>query len=158
MQSIEYVSFTKIDPIDFLPVLNKPTTREHLVKHQVFDRQSINQWVQGKLEEDAAPGCKVRAIKIDNQLAGWCGIQCDEGKYEIAVVIDEAYWGIGKSVFLETLQWARELEHKSVYIHFLHTRPEYRFLKRLSKNIYKSEMLGSQFTTYELEVNQLIGE
>lgn len=90
---------------------------------------------------------------VDKQLAGWCGIQREDGKYEIAIVIDDRYWGLGKKVFREMLGWAREFGHKTIYIHFLYTRPEYRFLRKISKNVYESVLMGSKFTTYELEVN-----
>jgi len=153
MNCIEYVKLDAIEPSKFLPLLNKKTTREHLIDHDLFDADKVKEWVQGKIDVNASQGCKVRAIIVDKQLAGWCGIQLEDGKYEVAVVIDDGYWGLGKSVFRELMAWAKELGHATVFIHFLHTRPEYKFLRKMSKNVYESELLGSKFTTYELEVN-----
>ncbi len=49
--------------------------------------------------------------------------------------------------------WAKDFNHKTVFIHFLYTRPEYKFLRKIAKNVSQSELYGSQFTTYELEVD-----
>lgn len=153
MCSIDYLELNQIDPPDFLPLLNKQTTREHLIDHELFDVDRAKKWVHGKTEVDASKGCRVRAITVDGSLAGWCGIQFEEDKYEIAVVIDDRFWGLGKTVFRELMKWAKEFGHATIYIHFLHTRPEYKFLRKLSTKVYQSELLGSRFTTYELEVN-----
>lgn len=152
MHCLEYVTFDEIEPIDFLALLNKRTTREHLIDHERFDTDKVKEWIQSKIDVDSSQGCRVRAIRVEKQLAGWCGIQREDGKYEIAVVLDDSYWGLGKSVFREMMIWAKELGHTTIFIHFLHTRPEYKFLRKMSKSVYESELLGSTFTTYELEV------
>lgn len=152
MPRLEYLAFSQIDPADFLPMLNKQTTRQHLIDHELFTPDTAKAWVQSKIDVDACQGCRVRAIKVDNQLAGWCGIQLEEGQYEIAVVIEDIYWGLGRPIFREMMGWAKELGHTTVFIHFLHTRPQYKFLRKMSKNVYVSELMGSTFTTYELEV------
>jgi len=152
MNRIEYVNFNDINPNDFIPLLNKQKIREHLIGHPFFDEVSIKEWLEDKITVDSSLGCKVRAIIKDKKLVGWCGIQLEDEKYEIAVVIDENYWGLGRQIFGEMMVWAKELGHKIVFIHFLYTRPEYKFLRKLSKGVYESELLGNKFTTYEIEV------
>jgi len=152
MVAIEYPEFNTIDPSDFLPLLNNRNIRKHLIEHELFTISTLTSWMQTKMEVDATSGCKVRGIVCDGQLAGWCGIQLEEGKYELAIIIDDKHWGLGKMVFKEMMHWAKELKHDEVYIHFLHTRPEYKFLKKISKNVYKEKFFGSTFTTYQLAV------
>ena len=152
MDNIVYVKLNELNSDQFIPLLNKQKLREHLMEHELFDESSVKQWLESKIKVDSSLGCKVRAIVIDKQLAGWCGIQLENEKYEIAIVIDDGYWGQGRKIFRELMGWAKELGHKSVYIHFLHTRPEYKFLRKISKNVYESELFGSKFTTYELSV------
>jgi hypothetical protein len=108
--------------------------------------------MHSKLEVDATSGCKVRGIFFDGELAGWCGIQLEGDNYELAIIIDDKFWGLGKKVFKDMMRWAKELAHEVVYIHFLHTRPEYKFLKKMSSNVYKTELFDSTFTTYQLSV------
>ena len=153
MSSIEYVKLSKVNPNDFIPILNNQKIRKHLIDHELFNSDIVNTWIKDKNIVDSTCGCRVRAIIFNNQLVGWCGIQLENDKYEIAIVIDEKAWGLGKKVFYEIMYWAKDLGHDEVFIHFLHTRPEYEFLRRISKNVYESKLLGNKFTTYQLAVN-----
>jgi hypothetical protein len=149
---ITYQKFEELNPNELLPILNKKSTRAHLMSHDLFDFATASSWIQTKVKVDSTHGCKSRAILVDGKLAGWCGIQPEDTKYEIAIVIDDKYWGIGKVVFKQLMAWCKEFGHKSVLIHFLHTRPEYRFLCKLATHVYQSELFGEKFTTYELTV------
>jgi len=153
MTTIKYLTFHEINPNEFIPLLNSQKIREHLIDHTLFDLDSIKAWTDSKIEVNSSDGCRVRAIVCNNHLAGWCGIQEEDDKYEFAIVIDEQFWGLGKTVFQEMMRWAKELGHDEVFIHFLHTRSDYKFLQNIAKNVYKTKMLGSQFTTYQLTVS-----
>lgn len=155
MSSIEYLHLSEIDPADFLPLLNKASTREHLIKHELFTVAKVEDWIKAKLAEDNKEGCKVRAIILDHQLVGWCGIQSDDGAYEMAVVIEDRFWGLGKTVFADVMNWAKALGHATVLIHLLKTRPEYKFLRKMASKVYESEVFGSEFLTYELAVDEV---
>jgi len=152
MNTIEYVKFDDVKPEKFIPLLNKLKIREHLIQHELFNINSATIWMQSKILVDSSLGCKVRAININHQLIGWCGIQFEDGKYEIAIVIDDNSWGVGIKIFHEVMSWAKVLGHKEVYIHFLHTRPKYKFLQKMAKQVYESELFGSKFNSYQLTV------
>ena len=155
MKKLEYVKFDEIDLKYFKDLLNKQIIREHLIEHELFDLNSVDSWIKEKIEINNIQGCRVRGIYSNSDLAGWCGIQLEKGKYEIAIVLDDRFWGIGKSVFVEMMGWAKEFGHDEVFIHFLHTRPEYRFLRKVSKNVYETVLLGHKFTTYQLVVDHM---
>lgn len=70
----------------------------------------------------------------------------------MAIVLDDKFWGMGKTVFNDIMRWAKELGHDEVFIHLLHTRPEYRFLRKISKNVFETQLLGDKFTTYQIPV------
>lgn len=152
MNTVEYPEFSTINPSDFLPLLNSEKIRKHLIEHDLFTIDTLTTWMHSKTEVDATLGCKVRGIICNGEVAGWCGIQFEEGKYELAIIIDDKFWGLGKTVFKELICWAKELKHNEVYIHFLHTRPEYKFLKKIAKNVYEEDFFGNKFTTYQLAV------
>jgi len=152
MVTVEYPKFNRIEPSEFLPLLNSEKIRKHLIEHQLFTIDTLITWMQSKIEVDAISGCKVRGIVCNGDLAGWCGIQFEEGEYELAIVIDDKFWGLGKRVFKDLMCWAKELNHDEVCIHFLHTRPEYKFLKKMAKNVYETDFFGNTFTTYQLTV------
>lgn len=152
MSKISYVRMDQVTPDQFLPLLNKQKIRTHLIEHLLFDDKTAQEWLAEKVEMDAYPKCRVRAVIVDSRLAGWCGIQLEDGKYEIAIVLDDEFWGVGKRVFQEIMEWAREFEHQTLLIHFLNTRPKYKFLQKMANNVYETELMGSKFTTYELAV------
>jgi len=151
--NIKYIKLSNSNPNDFLSFLNKQKIREHLIEHEPFDLNSVTAWINSKGDVDAIEGCRVRAITCNDQLVGWCGIQLEDGKYEIAIVIDEQFWGLGKTVFQDMMGWAKEFGHNEVFIHFLHSRPAYKFLQKIATKVFETEMLGSKFTTYQLAVN-----
>lgn len=152
MRSVEYLKFSAINANDLLPLLNSQKIRKHLIQHELFTIETLRSWINSKIKVDVTSGCRVRAIVCEGELAGWCGIQLEEGKYEIAIIIDDKFWGLGKQVFTDMMCWAKELGHKEIFIHFLYTRPEYKFLKKIAKNMYEAEYFGSKFTTYQLTV------
>jgi len=149
---IQYVPFEKVSPDELLPILNNEKLREHLMPHPEFDMDSAREWKLSKIEVDNTEGCRVRAVIINGELVGWCGIQLEYDHYELAIIIDDQYWGLGVKVFKQLLAWAEELGHQSVTIHFYHTRPKYKFLQKRSQRVYESELYGQRFTTYELIV------
>lgn len=152
MNAIEYKKLSEVDQNDFILLLNNQKLREHLMEHKLFDTDSVSAWINSKIEVDSTYGCRVRAVIYNNRLAGWCGIQLEEEKYEIAIVIGSEFWGIGKKIFKDIMHWAKALGHEYVYIHFLHTRPEYKFLHKIATNVSETELFGNKFITYQLGV------
>lgn len=152
MNSIKYLKFNEINPDDLLSVLNQENVREHLVPHRLFDSYSIREWIKGKIAHDSMPGCCIRAVSVNNAIAGWCGIQKDNENFELAIVISKSYWGTGPLIFKDLIFWAKEFGHEEVLIHLLETRREYRFLKRMSTATYNTNMLGRNFITYRISV------
>jgi len=152
MNKIEYIHFSQVNPEQLLEILNDALLRKHLVAHAVFDTTSIREWMDQKIQSDSVPGCRVRAVSIDGELAGWCGIQPDDSGFEIAIVLSQRFWGSGISVFKALMRWARELGHQDIKFHLLETRLEYTFLKRKAQAVKKTQILGRTFTTYILSV------
>lgn len=152
MKSIEYKSLQELDKTELLAILNKSKVRQHLVSHDEFDLASLEEWLAGKVAVDASTGCRVKGIVVDGCVAGWCGIQFENEAYELAVVLDEAYWGIGTAVFRELLEWVSEFGHSHVVLHLFNTRPEYRFLWKMASRVYQSTIFGQQYTSYQIKV------
>ena len=121
--------------------------------HDQFDHKSLANWIKQKNSCDALVGCRVRGILINQQLAGWCGIQDDELGYEIAIVLAKPFWGYGKLIFKTMRAWAKEFGHSELIIHLHESRPNYKFLSKLSKNkVTKSTIRGSRFSSYHVPV------
>lgn len=154
MSDIEYLGFDALEPKAFLALLNRAKVRRHLVKHQQFDEPAAAEWVAQKLSIDSMPGCRLRVVSLDGELAGWCGIQPDADGFELAVVLDEGYWGIGLKVYKTMMSWAQAFGHDFVNIHLLSSRPEYRFLQKMAASVTRSEWQGEAFVSYRIAVPQ----
>lgn len=153
MNHLSYLPLNQVGLTELISLLNKARVREHLMTHAVFDQDSAQQWIESKMAVDALQGCQVRAVMVDGFLAGWCGIQLENNQPELAVVLDDQFWGVGKRIFKDMMRWAKDLGHSTVYIHLLDTRPSYRFLEKIAERVYPSHLYGHQFTTYEIAVN-----
>ena len=154
MSEIKFVGFNHVDPESFLAVVNEEALRKHLIDHAYFDSVSIKEWMENKVKTESLPGCRIRAIYIDEVLAGWCGIQPDDNGFELAIVISQKFWGFGISIFKTLMCWAKELGHKEVLFHLLESRPEYKALNRIATKVHKTELLGRCFTTYYISVGK----
>jgi hypothetical protein len=152
MSEIQYVSLNNVDACDVLALMNKQKTRIHLMKYPAFDQRSIQVWIDAKVQLDTLAGCRVRAVVIDGVLAGWCAIQQEGGAYELAIILNDTHWGLGKQIFSELMRWAKEFKHDFVLIHLLETRREYKFLRRQAIEVSKSSVMGHHFLTYKLKV------
>lgn len=152
MSRITFSSFKKVNPEDLLAIVNEDSLRTHLVDHPYFDSTSLKSWMDEKISIDSMQGCRIRAVYIDGELAGWCGIQPDDNGFELAIVISRKFWGFGISVFKSLIGWANEIGHEEVLFHLLESRPEYKALSKISSKVQKTEQLGRCFTTYYIPV------
>ncbi|WP_317933492.1 N-acetyltransferase [Halioxenophilus sp. WMMB6] len=153
MTPVQYLPLSEVSPQQILPLLNQSKLRKHLIDHPLFDEASAAEWLAEKVQMDSQPGCRVRALTDGQQIIGWCGIQREAGAFELAVVLADSHWGLGRSIFIELLTWAKKFGHEELYLHLLHTRPEYKFLTRRAKKVEHTEIMGSQFTSYLISVN-----
>ena len=85
MSGVEYIAFQELNRSQLLDVVNKERVRKHLVSHDAFDEATLEAWIASKVDVDMTAGCKVRGIKVDGDVAGWCGIQYENGGNELAL-------------------------------------------------------------------------
>lgn len=152
MNHIEYVDLQTLNRVELLNILNNKKVRKHLISHGEFNVVSLDEWVKSKIRINSTSGCKIKGVKINAAVAGWCGIQYENGAYELAIVLDANYWGVGVAVFKELMKWAGELDHRNVVLHLFNTRPEYKFLRKMASRVDKSTVFGQEYTRYELRV------
>jgi hypothetical protein len=154
MSEIKFLCFNQVNPEDFLAIVNDESLRIHLIDHPYFDAPSLQAWMEDKIRVDGIQGCRIRAVNIDGELAGWCGIQPDDNGFELAIVISQKFWGFGIPIFKILMCWANELGHKEILFHLLDSRPEYKALIKMSTKVHKTEQLGRCFTTYHVAVGK----
>jgi len=147
---IRYAPFDQVDPDAMLGLLNDDVVRRHLIAHPRFTAASIRDWIHSKRIIDTKTDCRVRAVYIEDQLAGWCAIQPDPQGVELAIVISPRFWGAGGRIFKALLTWAKALGHNEVRFHLLDSRKPYRALIKRASRVETSEWSGRSFTTYIL--------
>ncbi|MBX2870126.1 MAG: GNAT family N-acetyltransferase [Acidiferrobacterales bacterium] len=152
LDELKYVRFDQVDPEDFLAIANEPAVRAHLVDHPFFDGFSIRDWVNEKQKLELLPGCRIRAVYIREELAGWCGIQPFDNRFELAIVLSRRFWGNGLIIYRTLMQWAKEFGHHEVLFHLLESRPGYRSIHKVASHSQKTCLLGRWFTTYTIAV------
>jgi hypothetical protein len=152
MSLLNYCGLEEVKEDELLALLNDERIREHLVEHDTFDKIKLRSWVEEKGELNDIEGCRIRAIKQNDMLIGWCGIQLEGNDYELAIIISSSHWGVGKRVFNDLMSWAKEIGHKEVVIHLLDSRSEYRFLRKIAKEVSVCNIMNRNFTTYRLVV------
>ncbi|WP_428033217.1 GNAT family N-acetyltransferase [Amphritea sp.] len=154
MSEIEYSLFGNVNPEEMMGIVNEDSLRVHLIDHPYFDVISLQAWMEEKIRVDSTQGCRIRAVYIDGELAGWCGIQPDDNGFELAIVITKKFWGFGIPIFKTLMRWANELGHKEVLFHLLESRPVYKALNKIATKVQKTEQLGRCFTTYHIPVGK----
>lgn len=154
MSEIEYSLFDNVNPEEMMGIVNEDSLRVHLIDHPYFDVISLQAWMEEKIRIDSTQGCRIRAVYVDGELAGWCGIQPDDNGFELAIVITKKFWGFGIPIFKTLMRWANELGHKEVLFHLLESRPVYKALNKIATKVQKTEQLGRCFTTYHIPVGK----
>jgi len=154
LDNITFKHLSDVNRTELLTVVNEAALRAHLIVHPTFDEPKLENWISEKQLIDENTDCRVRAVYVDNVLAGWCGLQPDPYGIEVALVLSQSFWGYGIPVFKQLLGWASQLGHKEVVFHFLDSRPRYKALNILAHKVIQTEQFGRLFTTYFISVDE----
>lgn len=115
----------KVDKDLMIRLLSHPSIQRHMpLSSSSFGEKEYNAFIAAKEKIWKEHGFGPSAYFVDDQFIGWAGIQPDDGDdFEIAIVLDPQYWGYGKQIFKELIQYAfSELKLHSVMILFPPTR------------------------------------
>lgn len=137
----------------WLELLNAESVRRHLLQHPQFTSASLQTWLQSKIREDQRPGCRIRAVLSDGELAGWCGIQLETDGHELAIVLSHRFWGHGRQVMNQVVAWAQEMGHRQLLAYLPTTRPQTRAIgKMFGEPVGVRNIQGHEFNTYRIMV------
>ncbi|WP_191833737.1 GNAT family N-acetyltransferase [Pseudomonas fluorescens] len=71
-----------------------------------FDDVSAKEWVKQKDAQWEQYGYGPWAFLIDQQFAGWGGLQYEEGDADLALVLHPSFWGSGRAIYQEIVKRA----------------------------------------------------
>ena len=97
-----------------------------------FNESACDTFITAKEELWAKYGFGPWAFFVNDQFAGWGGVQPEHGEADMALVLHPGYWGIGKVLYNEIISRAfGEMGFRSVTVLFPTSRTRIKGLLRL---------------------------
>ena len=139
----------------WLDLFNDKRVRKHMpLASEFVDTEWVENWIRHKIESSENSPFKVQSVWINENFAGWAAIQKDEVEYEMAIVLNPTYWGVGIKVFEKLIKGFQESKIKeNLYVYL----PTSRNIKNIAKKfkVFDEgiiEIDGIQFTKLRLNV------
>lgn len=105
--NIELTRLKNIDTRLLVDLMNNPQVRRQMpLTFDNFSEQDCNDFISAKEALWNEYGYGPWAFLIDGQFAGWGGLQPEAGDADIALVLHPAFWGCGKTLFSQNVQYA----------------------------------------------------
>ncbi|MEM7550778.1 MAG: GNAT family N-acetyltransferase [Bacteroidota bacterium] len=105
--NIQFKRLTEIDKSLIIELMNNPLVRRQmpLLKGE-FTESDCDKFVAAKEQLWVEHGYGVWAFIIDDQFAGWGGLQAEDGETDLALVLHPDYWGVGRTLYKEIIDRA----------------------------------------------------
>ena len=152
---IEYRRLTEVASPDLIALMNHPLVRRHMpLASGRFDDSDCARFIATKERLWSEHGFGPWAFVVDGQLAGWGGLQPEQGEADLALVLHPDYWGLGQRLFADIIAQARVGgRHDSVIVLLPATRIRVRGLRRLGFEQDGEVLLeGHRFIHYRLRL------
>ncbi|MBN2479351.1 MAG: GNAT family N-acetyltransferase [Parachlamydiales bacterium] len=110
---------------------------ERVIRHMAFERvtlensivivnDAIDHWNRYNIGSYAVIDSKT------NKLIGWAGFKALNGDFELLIVISSNYWGIGKKIYDELINKAKnEFFLEKIYLFLPITRKSFKYIEKL---------------------------
>jgi hypothetical protein len=149
--AIAYRNIDDVDLTEMCTILNSDDVRHHLIKHDLFTEHSIKEWISGKKSLCLLdPRVYIKSCYFEQRLMGWCGIQMENGRYGLGIILDKDYWGFGRQIYRHLLDVADRLKIRELYVYLLGNRHSSRALIREGWIPLGTDSLeGFQFLVYK---------
>ena len=92
---------------DIIALNNNPDVlRQMPLGRPDFDESKCKAWVAQKEAQWALNGYGPWAFFVEDEFAGWGGLQHEDGDADLALVLHPDYWGLGRVIFDEIVRRA----------------------------------------------------
>lgn len=104
---IEFRKLEDVNKADIMELMNHPLVRRQMpLAKDKFDDTAYQAFITAKkqlwLQHKYGPW----AFIIDRKFAGWGGLQFEQGDADFALVLHPNYWGIGKRIYNQVIEYA----------------------------------------------------
>lgn len=151
--NIELKKLNEIEKSNIIDLMNNPLVRRQMpLLKSDFTETDCDLFISTKEKMWKEHGFGPWAFVINNQFAGWGGIQPDNGEADLALVLHPEYWGVGKVLYKKIINKAfNELGLDSIQVLFPPTRTRIKGLLRLGFTKDRVlEVENEQFIRYVL--------
>lgn len=105
--NLEFKRLTEVGLQDVISLNNHPEVlRQMPLGSPNFDEAKAKEWVRQKDLQWEQHGYGPWAFVIDEQFAGWGGLQHEDGDADLALVLHPRFWGSGKVIYQEIIKRA----------------------------------------------------
>lgn len=150
---IQYRYLHEVDPQDIIALMNLPQVRKLMpLTFDNFNEQDCNKFVTAKQQLWEEHGYGPWAFVVNGEFAGWGGLQPEDGKADLALVLHPNYWGIGKQLANDIIKKAfTEMNLECVTVLFPPTRTRIKGLLQLGfVQTDELDIDGKTFIRFEL--------
>jgi len=151
---IKFKRLTDVEKKDIINLMNNPLVRRQMpLLKGTFSESDFNQFIAAKELLWTKYGYGPLAFIINNEFAGWGGLQPENGEADLALVLHPNYWGTGKYLYKEIIKRAfGEMKLESVTVLFPPSRTRVQGLIKLGFEREAEVMIGNQqFIRYRIE-------
>jgi ribosomal-protein-alanine N-acetyltransferase len=104
---LEFKRLTEVGLAEIISLNNNAEVlRQMPLSSANFDDVSAKEWVKQKDAQWEQYGYGPWAFLIDQQFAGWGGLQYEEGDADLALVLHPGFWGSGRAIYQEIVKRA----------------------------------------------------
>lgn len=151
---LEKKRLTEIDRAIIIDLLNHPLVKKYMpLSLPHVGEKEYSDFINAKEAIWTTHHFGPQAYLKNGTFIGWGGLQPDDGDFELALVLHPDYWGYGKHIYKELIEYAfQELKLPSVVIYFPPTRTRIKGLLRAGfQKDGETAFSGCQFIRYRLK-------
>ncbi|OHX35016.1 hypothetical protein BJL95_16530 [Methylomonas sp. LWB] len=109
VMNLKLVRLSEISLADIIALHNDSRVLRHLpLAVGGFDAHQCQQWVESKEAQWQTNGYGPWGILINDEFAGWGGLQKEMGEADLGLVLSPDYWGYGKRICQKIIEIAFE--------------------------------------------------
>lgn len=151
--NIKFKRLTEVDKSEIIDLMNNVLVRKQMpLFTEEFDETICKEFIAAKESLWTEHGYGPWAFIIDDQFAGWGGLQPENGEADLALVIHPNYWGKGKDLYKEIIKIAFDkMRLEFVTVLFPPSRTKVQGLLRLGfKKVDTITIQNKEFIKYRL--------
>ena len=150
---LEFRHLSEIDTTEIIALNTNPLVRRLMpLSSQDFGESECIAWVAAKEKQWEEYGYGPWAFIVDSKLAGWGGLQYENGDADLGLVLHPDFWGMGKPIYDEIISRAfGEMGFESITILLPPSRTRVKAIFRLGFQVDgEVELYGERWLRYRL--------